>query len=99
MVLGTGDRHRANLCTQSKQRRVSFPESIYYPLALRHQSRPLPIPTPIPPEGFVPSEELDAEYMTVDPEEDFEGWHGGQDSHSQWRKPGPKGFVGGSLVG
>jgi hypothetical protein len=66
------------------------------PTAFDSPSRPLAIPTPMPPEGFVPSEELDAEYMTVDPEEDFEGWHGGQDSYSQWRRPG---FVCGSLVG
>ena len=52
----------------------------------------------MPPGGFV-SSELDVECVAVDPEDDFEGCHGGQDSHSQWRKPGPKGFVGGSLVG
>jgi len=60
-------------------------------------SRPLPVPNP--PRAFVPSEELDAEYMTVDPEEDFGGWNGERDFQSQWRKPGPKDFVGGFVNG
>jgi hypothetical protein len=29
----------------------------------------------MPPGGFVSSKELDAEYITVDPEEDFDGWY------------------------
>lgn len=69
------------------------------PPAVAGPSRPLPVPTSMPPGGFVPSEELDAEYMTVDPEEDFEGWHGAQDSQSQWRKTNPRNFVGGFVSG
>jgi hypothetical protein len=60
-------------------------------------SRPLPIPTA--PGGFAPSEELDAEYMTVDPDEDFDGAQSGRDSQSQWRKGGPRNFVGGFVSG
>lgn len=68
--------------------------------AVTTPSRPLPVPTtPMPPGGFEPSEEMDAEYMNVDPEEDFEGWNGGQDFQSQWRKPGPRKFVGGFVNG
>ena len=42
------------------------------PIAFDSPSRPLPIPTHMPPGGFVPSE-LDVECVTVDPENHFEG--------------------------
>ena len=53
------------------------------PIAFDSPSRPFPMPTHMPQGGFVPSEELDVECVTVDPEEDFEGCHGGQNSNSQ----------------
>lgn len=53
----------------------------------------------MPPGGFETSEEPDAEYMTVYPDEDFEGGQGGQDTQGQWRRGGPKNFVGGFVSG
>jgi hypothetical protein len=60
---------------------------------------PSQAPTVMPPGGLVSSEELEAEYMTVDPEEDFSGWNDGRDLQSQWHKRGPKNFVGGFVNG
>lgn len=67
----------------------------------RPPSRPLPTPVIRVPSVVVraPSEELDAEYMTVDPEEDFEIVQGSSDLQTNRRRGGAKNFVGGFVSG
>lgn len=74
------------------------PLSSQPPSAQPPSARPYPTANMLPP-GFVPSEELDAEYMTVDPEQDLEGGLEGTDYQNARRKLGPRNFVGGFVEG